>query len=77
MKSGKTDEPITTDAQVRHARATRMADLILKLVAHDPDPNRESLCEWLSRCLAAHETDTLTLLMEEEMGMEQLSRYQI
>ena len=74
MKSGKTDEPLTTDAEVRNARATRMADLILKLLSNDPDPNRDTLAEWLSRCLSAHEADTLALLMDEGMGREALSR---
>lgn len=63
---GRTDEPLTTDAQVRLHRARRMATLIRKLYEIGPDPSEDmdTLAQFLSKCLLAHEVDTLSILMD-------------
>jgi hypothetical protein len=66
-QQGRTDEPLTTDAEVRNRRARRMADLIRKLHGADEAVNEvdDDLARWISKCLLAHEVDTLTLLAQE------------
>ncbi len=66
MRKGRTDEPLATDADVRHERARRMASLLRTL--HDVPPatadGEDELALWLAKCLLAHEVDTLALLMD-------------
>ena len=66
MIRGRTDEPLTTDTDVRHRRARRMACLIRKLndMGDDPLPNEDTLAQFISKCLLAHECDTLALVCD-------------
>jgi hypothetical protein len=70
MKKGRTDEPLTTDAEVRNHRARRMAALIRKLLEVDQNVGEDddSLAQWIAKCLLAHEVDTLSMLMDETRG---------
>jgi len=61
---GRTDEPLSTDAEVRQRRASRMAELLRKLHGcKEPEAGQEDdLAQWISRCLMAHEVDTLSIV---------------
>ena len=66
MPIGRTDEPLTTSAEIRNYRAKRMARLIRKVHLVDPrDPEDDDLATYIARCLASHETDTLKLVLDE------------
>ncbi len=66
MPTGRTDEPLTTSAEVRTYRAKRMASLIRKVHLSTPkDPEDDDLAAYIARCLASHETDTLKLCLDE------------
>ena len=69
MSRGRTDEPLMTEADVRQARSRRMAGLIRKLfreeaIGPEPSEDDDNLALWISRCLQAHELDTLSFLMD-------------
>ncbi len=69
MTKGRTDEPLMTDADVRNARARRMANVLRKLfveerIAPAVSEEDDDLAVWLAKCLQAHECDILSLLMD-------------
>ncbi len=76
MTRGRTDEPLTTDAEVRIRRSQRMATMIRTILEIRPEPpeDEDNLAQFISKCLAAHETDTLALLMDESRGREVVRR---
>lgn len=66
MIRGRTDAPMTTDTDIRNRRARRMACLIRQLndMGDDPAPDEDTLAQFISKCLLAHECDTLALLCD-------------
>jgi len=64
----RSDQPLLTDADVRAHRARRIAEVLLNLLELDAsDPALRDPCvEYLTRCLQAHEVDTLKLALREE-----------
>lgn len=76
MTRGRTDEPLTTDAEVRIRRSRLMANMIRTILEIRPNPveDEDNLAQYIMKCLAAHETDTLALLMDESRGREVVRR---
>lgn len=71
MSVPRSDQPLLTDAEVRSIRARRMTEVLLGRLElpNQTDPELvEPTVEYISRCLQAHEVDTLKLLMKETQG---------
>lgn len=68
MTRGRTDEPLTTDAEVRIQRSRRMSRLLRRLydLPEIPAEEDDDLAQWLSKCLLAHEVDTLAMLVDDD-----------